>query len=85
MYEPIDENVFEVFGRYLDVQKDFYPDAQEIMPVHMMKSLGNYVVIKTCVGANHAGNMENSRSHSGIIIYVNNTPIIWYSKNQNTV
>ena len=25
------------------------------------------------------------RSHSGILIYINNTPIIWYSKRQNTV
>ena len=35
--------------------------------------------------ANHAGNMANRRSHSRIIIYVNNSPIIWYSKQQNTV
>ena len=35
--------------------------------------------------ANHAGSMTNSRSHSGIIIYVNNAPIIWYSKRHNTV
>ena len=30
-------------------------------------------------------NMANKRSHSGIIIYVNNAPIIWYSKLHNTV
>ena len=30
-------------------------------------------------------NMANRGSHSGIIIYVNNLPIIWYSKRQNTV
>ena len=35
--------------------------------------------------ANHAVNLENRRSHSGIIIYVNNAPIIWYSIRQNTV
>ena len=29
--------------------------------------------------------MANRRSHSGIINYVNNAPIIWYSKVQNTV
>ena len=34
---------------------------------------------------NHAGNMANRRSHYGIIIHVNNEPIIWYSKLQNTV
>ena len=35
--------------------------------------------------ANHAGKMANRRSHSGIIINVNNAPIIWYSQRQNTV
>ena len=35
--------------------------------------------------ANHAGNMENMRSHSVIIIHVNNAHIIWYNKRQNTL
>ena len=29
--------------------------------------------------------MANRRSHSGIIVYINNAPIIWYIKLQNTV
>ena len=44
----------------------------------MSEALGKYVAIKDYVDTNHAGNMENRRSHSGIIIYVNNAPIIWY-------
>ena len=55
------------------------------MPSHMPEALGKYVVIKSYVDSNHAGNISNRRSHSGIIIYVNNAPIIWYSKRQNTV
>ena len=51
----------------------------------MSEALGKYVVIKAYVDYNYAGNMENRRSHSVIIIYVNNAPIIWYSKRQNTV
>ena len=35
--------------------------------------------------ANHAGNMLTWKYHTGIIIFVNNPPIIWYSKRQNTV
>ena len=50
----------------------------------MPEALGKYVVIKAYVDANHAGNMANRRSHSGIIIYVNNAPIIWYIRQQNT-
>ena len=51
----------------------------------MPEALDNSLVIKTYVDANHTGNMVNSRSHYGIIIYVNNAPIIWYNKHQNTV
>ena len=76
MYEPIDDSEFEVVERYLDEWKYFYPDAQEIMPRHMTEAPGIYVVIKAYLGANHAVNMANRRSHSGIIIYVNNAPII---------
>ena len=40
----------------------------------------------TCfVDASHAGDHSNRRSHTGFIIYLNNAPIIWYSKKQNTV
>ena len=35
--------------------------------------------------ASHAGNLANRRSYTGIIVYVNNAPMIWYSKRQNIV
>ena len=56
-----------------------------MIPSQMSEAIGKYVVIKAYVDANHAGNMANRRSHSGIIIYVNNTPIICYSKQNKTV
>ena len=37
------------------------------------------------VDADHAGNRVTRRSHTGIIMYCNTAPIIWYSKRQNTV
>lgn len=37
------------------------------------------------VDADHAGCRETRRSHTGIIIFLQRTPIIWYSKRQNTV
>ena len=56
-----------------------------MMPRHMPEAIVKYVVIKYYVDANHAGNISNRRLHSGIIIYINNAPIIWYSKRQNIV
>ena len=55
------------------------------MPIHFSEALGKYFVIKYYLYDNHEVNMTNWRSHSIIIVYVNNTPIIWYSKRQNTV
>ena len=46
---------------------------------------GNPVTITCFVDANHAGNMVTRRSHTGVIIFLNNAPILWFSKKQNTV
>jgi hypothetical protein len=42
-------------------------------------------MISCFVDADHAGNLVTRRSHSGIIIFCNRGPIIWYSKRQNTM
>ena len=40
----------------------------------------------TCfVDADHAGCLETRRSHTGVMIFLQKAPIIWYSKRQNTV
>ena len=40
----------------------------------------------TClVDASHASNKVTYRSHTGIFILLNNAPVVWYSKRQNTV
>ena len=37
------------------------------------------------VDVDHAGNLVTHCSQTGILIFVNRAPIIWYSKHQNTV
>jgi hypothetical protein len=51
----------------------------------MPAPLGKSVCISCFVDANHAGNVIKRRSHIGVIIYVQNASIIWFSKRQNTV
>jgi hypothetical protein len=43
------------------------------------------VQINAFVHANHARNRVTRRSHTGILIYLNRAPIMWYSKAQATV
>jgi hypothetical protein len=46
---------------------------------------GRLVTITMFVDANHAGNVVTRRSHSVILIFVQNAPILFHSKRQNLV
>jgi len=83
--QEIDDRLFDDQNKVIDQWRDFYPEAIDPLPHGMPEALGKSVQIICYVDANHAGNLLNRRSHSGILIYVNNTPVIWYSKRQNTV
>ena len=78
---PVDESIFHSKADW----EDFYGKVEEEMPPNMPELHGNPVSISAFVDANHAGNVVTRRSHTGIIIFVQNAPIIWYSKRQNTV
>jgi hypothetical protein len=65
---------------------DFDGDVCEEMPPNMPEPKGKSVSISRFVNANHAGNViTRRRSHTGIIIYVQNAPILWFSKRQNAL
>lgn len=65
--------------------QEIYGQLAEELPPSMPESKGSPVVITCFVDANHAGNIVTRRSHTGIIVFVNNAPILFYSKRQNTV
>ena len=56
---------------------DLYHGVEERFYNRMLEPLGRKVKIYAYVDENHTGNQLNRRSHSGIIIYVNNETIIW--------
>ena len=64
---------------------EFYPGAKEEEPPNAPELRGQEVHMTCFVDADHAGCRETRRSHTGIIIYVQRTPVVWYSKRQNTV
>jgi hypothetical protein len=65
--------------------KEFYGEVQEELPPKMSKPRGQRVTISAFIDANHARNKVTKCSHTGIIIYIQNALILWYSKRQNTV
>jgi hypothetical protein len=62
-----------------------YPEASEQIPTNMPEPLGHSVTTTCYVDADHAGCKATRRSHTGLIIYVNQAPVVWFSKRQNTV
>jgi hypothetical protein len=64
---------------------DFYGKVMEELPPHIPETKGKPVMTSCFVDANHAGNVVTRCSHTGILLYVNNAPVQWYSKQQNTV
>ena len=65
--------------------KDFYGDVEEELPPRMPEPREKPVNISAFVDADHDGNVVTRRSHTNIIIFVQNAPIIWFLKRQNTV
>jgi hypothetical protein len=64
---------------------DFYGDVKESIPPNAPTPKGNPVQVNMFIDADHTANKMTRRSQTGIIIYINRAPIIWYSKSQNTV
>jgi hypothetical protein len=64
---------------------DFYPGAIEDDPKNAPPPRGLPVKFNVFVDADHAGNRMTRRSQTGILLYLNKAPIIWYSKAQRTV
>jgi hypothetical protein len=77
----MDETCFQANADWTE----FYGDVTEELLIGMPEPRGKPVVITCFVDSNHAGNNVTRRSHTGILIFVQNAPIIFYSKRQNTV
>ena len=79
-HSDIDESHFVKCYRH-----DYYQGAKEPFPGDALEPHGNVVSTHCFVDADHVGNLVTHHSQTGILIFVNRAPIIWYSKHQNTV
>ena len=64
---------------------EIYPDAEEELPPDMPEAFGKKVRMTVYVDADHAHDKVTRRSVTGILVFLNNTPIRWISKRQKTV
>ena len=65
--------------------EELYPGIEEELPPHMLEKKGKPVRITVYVDADHVHDVITRRSVSGMILFLNNTPIRWVSKRQKTV
>jgi hypothetical protein len=68
-----------------DNWSEFYPDASEELPPNMPTPKGRAARITCFVDADHAHDVVTRRSITGILLFINNTPVKWISKRQPTV
>jgi hypothetical protein len=64
---------------------EFYQDAEELLPPDMPEPLGHPVQMTTFVDSDHAGDKVTRRSRTGVLVFLNRAPIVWYSKKQNSI
>jgi hypothetical protein len=65
--------------------KEFYPDAEEEIPQDRPQPSILKVQLTIYVDADHAHDIVTRRSVSGILLFINKTPVKWISKRQKTV
>ena len=63
----------------------FYPGAKEELPSDMPEALGRPLQQTMFVDASHAANVVTRQSRTGVLIFLNRAPILWYSKKQHSI
>jgi hypothetical protein len=63
----------------------FYPDARDNIPPDMPEPRGKPVQQTMFVDASHAANVVTRQSRTGVLIFLNRAPILWFSKKQSTI
>ena len=76
----LDERSFTTYNWY-----DFYRDTKEPVPGDMPAPRGQGASTHCFVDSDHAANTVTRCSQTGLLLFVNRAPVIWFSRRQNTV
>ena len=83
LYQEIQSNVDP--QRLTREMKEIYVDACEDLPTNAPIPRGKSVQLNCFVDADHGGDRVTWRSQTGLVLFGNSAPLLWYSKRQNTV
>ena len=74
------------FGRInFDWERSVYGNAKELIPHDIPEPRGKHITMMTFVDANLMHDVVTGKAVTGILHFLNMTPIDWYTKKQNTV
>ena len=76
----VDERLFKLYDWI-----DFYCHETDPVPGNIPESRELSVSISMLVDASHRGNVKDHQSQTGVLIFINKTPIHWYSKKKPSV
>ena len=65
--------------------EDFYGNVKELIPPDAPEARGEAVETTCFVDSDHAGDEVSRRSRTGVLIFVNRSPILWFSKKQTSI
>ena len=83
-FDPEHLAINEKRFQYCDWMK-FYRDAEEAIFGNIPVERGNFISTQCFVDANQSGDTGTRLFHTSILFVCNSAPIIWFSKNQNSV
>ncbi len=63
----------------------FYPHAKDDIPPDLPEARGKVIQQIMFVDASHAANVVTRQSRTGVLIFLNRAPILWFSKKQSTI
>jgi hypothetical protein len=65
--------------------KEFYGEVSEPLPPNMPEPRGKEIEIRLYVDLDDAGDQLGRCSRTGYFVFLNMSPLIWFSKRQPTV
>ena len=64
---------------------DFYSPQEEIVPGDMPEPRGKGLQMTVFVDSDHAGDLVNRRSRTGVLIFCGRSPIVFHTKKQGSI
>ena len=85
VFDPSDPEIEPDKFQRQDWEATEFGELEEILPENRPEARGMGFLMRAFVDADHASNSVTRRSRTGFLVYLNSSPIFWYSKKQSTI